>query len=83
MGIADLPRPVGYVLGGGGSLGAIQVGMLQALAEHDIAPDLVASTSVSPLEFRHTGTLIETAYEAARSFLGYLHVTGPGLYGSP
>jgi len=38
---------------------------------------------VSPLEFRHTGTLIETAYEAARSFLGDLHVTGPGLYGSP
>ena len=38
MGIADLPRPVGYVLGGGGSLGAVQVGMLQALSEHDVAP---------------------------------------------
>ena len=25
-----LPGPVGFVLGGGGSLGAIQVGMLQA-----------------------------------------------------
>ena len=37
MGIADLPRPVGYVLGGGGSLGAVQVGMLQALSEHDVA----------------------------------------------
>jgi len=47
--IADLPRPVGYVLGGGGSLGAIQVGMLQALAEHDIVPDLVAGTSVGSL----------------------------------
>jgi NTE family protein len=49
MGIADLPRPVGYVLGGGGSLGAIQVGMLQALAEQDIAPDIVAGTSVGSL----------------------------------
>jgi NTE family protein len=49
MSIADLPRPVGYVLGGGGSLGAIQVGMLQALSEHDIAPDIVAGTSVGSL----------------------------------
>jgi NTE family protein len=38
---------------------------------------------VSPLDFRHTGLLIETSYEAARSFLADLHVTGPGLYGSP
>jgi NTE family protein len=41
-----LPRPVGFVLGGGGSLGAIQVGMLRALADHDVAPDLVVGTSV-------------------------------------
>lgn len=33
-GVAELPRPIGYVLGGGASLGAIQVGMLQALPEH-------------------------------------------------
>ena len=38
---------------------------------------------VSPLDFRHTGLLIEGAYEAARSFLDDLDVTGPGLYGSP
>jgi NTE family protein len=44
-----LPRPVAYVLGGGGSLGAIQVGMLQALGEHDVAPDLVVGTSVGSL----------------------------------
>jgi NTE family protein len=49
MSIADLPRPVGYVLGGGGSLGAVQVGMLQALSEHDIAPGIVAGTSVGSL----------------------------------
>jgi NTE family protein len=49
MSIADLPRPVGYVLGGGGSLGAVQVGMLQALAERDVPPDLVVGTSVGSL----------------------------------
>jgi NTE family protein len=49
MNIEDLPRPVGYVLGGGGSLGAIQVGMLQALAERDVPPDVVAGSSVGSL----------------------------------
>lgn len=44
-----LPRPVGFVLGGGGSLGAIQVGMLQALADHGITPDLVPGTSVGSI----------------------------------
>lgn len=41
-----LPSPVAFVLGGGGSLGAIQIGMLRALAEHGITPDLVVGTSV-------------------------------------
>lgn len=49
MQLANLPRPIGYVLGGGGSLGAIQVGMLQALSEHNVVPDLVAGTSVGSL----------------------------------
>lgn len=44
--MAQLPGPVGFVLGGGGSLGAIQVGMLRALTEHGIGPDLVVGTSV-------------------------------------
>ena len=35
MGVADLPRPVGYVLGGGGSLGAVQVGMLRFIYVRD------------------------------------------------
>jgi NTE family protein len=36
-------------MGGGASLGAAQVGMLQALAEHDITPDLIVGTSVGAL----------------------------------
>jgi NTE family protein len=44
-----LPRPIGLVLGGGGSLGAVQVGMLQALMEHHFNPDVVIGTSVGSL----------------------------------
>jgi len=43
---ALLPRPIGFVLGGGGSLGAVQVGMLRALFERGIKPDLVVGTSI-------------------------------------
>lgn len=38
-----------FVLGGGGLLGACQVGMLRALLEADIRPDLVLGTSVGAL----------------------------------
>ncbi len=47
--MSALPRPVGFVLGGGGSLGAVQVGMLEALTERGISPDLVIGTSVGSL----------------------------------
>jgi NTE family protein len=38
-----------FVLGGGGVLGAAEVGMLRALLEHDIIPDLVVGSSVGAL----------------------------------
>jgi NTE family protein len=38
-----------FVLGGGGNLGAIQVGQLQALAERGIVPDVVVGCSVGAL----------------------------------
>ena len=38
-----------FVLSGGGNLGAVQVGMLKALAEHEIVPDLVLGCSVGAL----------------------------------
>lgn len=37
---------IAFVLSGGGSLGAVQVGMLQALAERNVRPDLLIGTSV-------------------------------------
>lgn len=44
-----LPHPIGFVLSGGASLGAVQVGMVQALADTGIEPDLVVGTSVGTL----------------------------------
>lgn len=38
-----------FVLSGGGSLGAVQVGMLQALATHGIEPDLLVGTSAGAM----------------------------------
>jgi NTE family protein len=38
--------PVGFVLGGGGVLGAVEVGMLRALFRAGVQPDLVIGTSV-------------------------------------
>lgn len=40
---------VAFVLGGGGPLGAHEVGMLKALAEHDIVPDLIIGTSIGAI----------------------------------
>lgn len=38
-----------FVLTGGGSLGAVQVGMLQALADRGVQPDLLVGTSAGAL----------------------------------
>src|SRR5579885_2973267 len=40
------PPRTAFVLGGGGNLGAIQVGMLEALLERDIRPDVLVGASV-------------------------------------
>jgi NTE family protein len=37
---------VAFLLGGGGNLGAHEVGMLQALLDRGIAPSLIVGTSV-------------------------------------
>src|SRR3974390_2780396 len=38
-----------FVLSGGGSLGAVQVGMLQALRERGVAPDILIGTSAGAM----------------------------------
>jgi len=40
---------VAFVLGGGGLLGALEVGMLRALAEAGVRPDLVVGTSIGAI----------------------------------
>jgi NTE family protein len=45
---ASRPRTA-FVLSGGASLGALQVGMLQALYEREIVPDMLVATSVGAL----------------------------------
>ena len=40
------PALTAFVLGGGGVLGATQVGMVRALAERGVRPDLVLGTSI-------------------------------------
>jgi len=47
-GKAIAPR-VAFVLGGGGHQGAYEVGMLKALLEHGVTPELVVGTSVGAL----------------------------------
>lgn len=64
----ELPGPVGFVLGGGGSLGAAQVGMLRALYEHGVKPDLVVGTSVGSVN----GALLALDPEKAAERLGVL-----------
>jgi NTE family protein len=39
-------RKVAFVLGGGGALGAYEIGMLRALLDKDIVPDLIFGTSI-------------------------------------
>lgn len=43
------PRQTAFVFAGGGSLGAVQVGMLKALVAHGVIPDLVVGASVGAI----------------------------------
>jgi NTE family protein len=42
-------KRVAFVLGGGGHMGAHEVGMIRALLEHDVRPDLIVGTSVGAM----------------------------------
>jgi NTE family protein len=46
---AGWPRPLAFAISGGGAYGSVHVGMLMALAEHGVRPDLVVGTSVGSL----------------------------------
>jgi NTE family protein len=70
-------RTVAFVLGGGGHLGAIQVGMLRALLERGIRPDLILGTSVGAVN----GVVVAAnptteAVDALEGFWGRIEETG-------
>jgi NTE family protein len=61
------------VLAGGASLGAMQVGMLRALYEHGIAPDVLVGTSAGALNAAFVASrpqTVATAEELARVWRG-------------
>jgi NTE family protein len=49
MTLASTSGPVAFVLSGGASLGAIQVGMLRALTDRGVVPDMIVATSVGAI----------------------------------
>jgi NTE family protein len=62
-----------FVLAGGASLGAMQAGMLRALYEHGIAPDLLVATSAGALNAAFVASrpqTVDTAEELARVWRG-------------
>jgi NTE family protein len=72
-------RPVGYVLAGGASYGSVQVGMLRALADSDLRPDLVVGTSVGSL---NGAALAENPEEAPERLTNlWANVTREDIFG--
>lgn len=62
-----------FVLSGGGSLGAVQIGMLQALAENDVHPDLLIGTSAGAINAAYLadhGTGIDAIAELGNLWRG-------------
>lgn len=45
----DWPRPFAFALSGGGAFGSVQVGMLRALQDRGITPDLIVGSSAGAL----------------------------------
>ena len=65
--------PVAFVLSGGASLGAVQVGMLRALYERGVTPDLIVGTSAGAINGAFIAArpqTVATADELARVWRG-------------
>lgn len=57
-------KPIAFVLSGGASLGAVQVGMLRALYERGVIPDLIVGTSAGALNGAFIASRPQTAATA-------------------
>lgn len=89
-------KGLAFVLGGGGSRGALQVGAIKALLEADLRPDLLVGTSIGAVNaaylalhgvnIRGLENLIEAWHDAARANLlpsNYLWLTVRTLFNRP
>lgn len=63
-----LPKPIHYVLAGGGSHGAVQWGALQALSQTDLRPDAIIGTSAGALN----GAILAEDLASAVSRIGFV-----------
>lgn len=78
--LAHWPRPLTFVLSGGGSYGAVQVGMIRALVEAGVKPDLVVGSSVGAL---NGAALAADADNSADKLMEiWQHVDRRTLYGA-
>lgn len=77
--LAQWPRPLAFVLSGGGAYGATQVGMIQALRAVGVTPDLIVGSSVGALN----GTLLAADSAGAVQRLTDVWTTmhGRGVFG--
>lgn len=76
--VGDLPaRPVAFVLGGGGVHGAAEVGMIRALLEHGIVPDLVLGTSIGAINGAILAADPDTAVERLCALWGDVDANSP------
>jgi len=91
-----MKRQLAFVLSGGGSRGALQVGALQALLEAGLHPDLLVGTSIGAANAAFLALngfsqpsleqLVEVWHDAARADLmpaNYLWLTVRSLFGRP
>lgn len=83
-----LDGPVAFVLSGGGSIGAVQVGMIHALFERGIAPELIVAASAGAFNgsfIASRPSTVETAEELAGVWRGLrvrtVFPVGPSLSG--
>lgn len=53
--VFELPRPIAFVFSGGSGLGALHVGMLRAVREAGIEPDLLVGTSAGAINAAFIG----------------------------
>lgn len=76
-----LPAQSVLVLQGGGAMGAFEVGVVKALEEEGIFPDIVAGISIGALNGAIIASNPRSATRALQSFWSQISVTSPALLG--